>query len=145
MLFSSEKARKNIVLLSLVAFSVSMGGSLIQLFMTSDVSNQAGAAETTIDTQLVDAEEGYKIVIQREPNNETALQGLLEARLARKGWQDAKQTLEKLLELDPKNEGYQGLLEEVNAELSQSADVNSVPESPTDVEVSKTPTELPTD
>ena len=71
------------------------------------------ASETSAPGQqskLEDQARGYELVLQREPDNQTALRGLLEARLQLKDFKSAIAPLEKLAALNPNRTEYTVLL-----------------------------------
>ncbi len=51
--------------------------------------------------ELQAREKGYKKVLEREPNNQNALEGLVQARINMKDYEEAIPLLEKLVELNP--------------------------------------------
>jgi tetratricopeptide (TPR) repeat protein len=60
---------------------------------------------------------GYEAVLQREPDNQTALRGLLETRLALKDVKGAIVPLEKLAKLNPAETNYTVLLAQAKQEV----------------------------
>ncbi|MBL1174098.1 tetratricopeptide repeat protein [Pantanalinema sp. GBBB05] len=60
---------------------------------------------------------GYELVLQREPDNLTALRGLLEARLALGDIKGATEPLEKLAKLNPNETYYAVLLAQAKQQL----------------------------
>ena len=65
------------------------------------------------NSELEKQEQGYALVLQREPENQMALQGLVQVRLQRNNLQGAVAPLEKLVELNPDRADYQALLAQV--------------------------------
>ncbi|GAB4134092.1 MAG: hypothetical protein Fur0046_05530 [Cyanobacteria bacterium J069] len=61
---------------------------------------------------LREEEKGFSLVLQREPENQTALEGLANARIKLKDYAGAIAPLEKLASLYPDQEDYQTLLKE---------------------------------
>lgn len=121
MLIKTDKARRAVVLVMFLLFSIPMGSSLIGTLFSSGSSTQNSAqaeAVNDVQAQITEAEAGYEIVLKREPENRTALEGLLQVRMANENWTGAKQPLEKLIALDPDNQSYPAILEEVNGQLS---------------------------
>ncbi|NJN24290.1 MAG: hypothetical protein HC810_07760 [Acaryochloridaceae cyanobacterium RL_2_7] len=117
MLFKSENSRRKFTLIAGAIFAVGMGQSLLAVFTAP---NQLSSAEATdqVPQEEVDLEAGYKIVLEREPENQTALQGLIQVQLANQKFTEAKPHIEKLIALNPENDGLRALLEEVNQQLA---------------------------
>ena len=69
--------------------------------------------------QLEAQENGYEKVLKKEPNNETALKGLVQTRLNMKDYEGAVEPLEKLVELNPEREDYQRVLGQLKQQTSQ--------------------------
>jgi len=115
--------------IALVGFS--MGPLLAGLFNPTASESEPSITPTpTADTaqlsQLEDQARGYEMVLQREPDNETALRGFLQAKfeLIRQGRgevEDVVEPLRKLSELNP-NEAEYGIL------LAQSQEYSGDPE-----------------
>lgn len=96
------------------------------------------------NTELLARARGYELVLQREPNNTTALEGLAIARIELGDAQGAISPLEKLVELNPQNPEYKAALEQVRQGAAQPA--GSPPSSPAatpDASPQATPTASP--
>lgn len=76
-------------------------------------------AEATEKDALKSQAEGYALVLQREPNNQTALEGLAKAQLDLGNKQAAIAPLEKLVQLHPDRVDYQALLKETRQQIGQ--------------------------
>lgn len=112
-----------VVVLALIAF---VGFSLVPILDSILKSSQAQSRSTPTPTQtaqsndkqsqlLQDQVRGYELVLQREPDNVTALRGLLQVRLELIGQgvgaiKDVVPTLEKLAKLNPETTEYGILL-----------------------------------
>ncbi len=110
-----------IIVLSILAFA---GFSLAPLLGGILEENQVQSQPSQTPTQTVGTDKisdlqsqarGYELVLQREPNNQTALRGLLEVRLELIRLEQAKiedviAPLERLSELNPENRNYSILL-----------------------------------
>jgi len=70
--------------------------------------------------QLQVQENGYEAVLEREPNNENALEGLVQTRLDLKDYDGAVEPLEQLVELNPEREDYQRVLGQLKQETNQN-------------------------
>lgn len=79
---------------------------------TSGASPSAtpGASPASQQAELADQARGYELVLQREPDNQTALRGLLETRIRQGDVQGAIEPLEKLAKLNPDQSDYTVLL-----------------------------------
>ncbi|RMF67660.1 MAG: Tfp pilus assembly protein PilF [Cyanobacteria bacterium J069] len=73
-------------------------------------SASPGASPAAQQAELADQARGYELVLQREPDNQTALRGLLETRIRQGDVQGAIEPLEKLARLNPDQSDYTVLL-----------------------------------
>jgi hypothetical protein len=105
-----------ITLLSLLFFVGSTGFAFIGLFTgAKNQPTQAANKAQSQAEQLKLQETGYLEVLKREPKNQTALQGLVEVRLATNDLKGAIAPLETLIELNPNQPSLKELLEKVKA------------------------------
>ncbi len=83
-------------------------------FQTSNraaTANASPSASPVAQQQELEAQaKGYELVLQREPENQTALRGLLETRIRQGNVQGAIEPLEKLAKLNPDQADYTVLL-----------------------------------
>ena len=117
-----EKAKKRKKLIISISIASFFGSSVMaavpaiqQIFQEDDVP-QAESVESTLKQQ----EQGYQLVLQREPNNQVALDGLLQVRLQLDDIPGAIEVLEKLVKLNPEREDYKRGLENLKKELGKS-------------------------
>jgi hypothetical protein len=121
MLFKSENTRRKVTLVAGLLFFLGMGQSVIASFMASNPNSQNStqATESVVPEQL-DMESGYQIVLEREPDNQTALQGLVQARMAKEDWQGMIGPLDQLIALNPQEESAIALRKMVDDQLAQT-------------------------
>jgi hypothetical protein len=117
-----EKTKKAIVIVSGVAF---LGSSLMGLAGLIGSSFQSSAqgekATQSQNAQILAQEKGYIAVLQREPKNPTAIEGLeqiVNAKAMSGDLQGAKSTIAALVKIDPKNKNYQAALVKVDKDLA---------------------------
>jgi cytochrome c-type biogenesis protein CcmH/NrfG len=95
---------------------VSFGGStifgIVSLFASglSSQHQQKPTAAVSQESLLAAQERGYETVLQREPQNQTALEGLANVRLQMNNQVGAIEPLEKLVKLNPDRADYKELL-----------------------------------
>ncbi|HBE17046.1 MAG TPA: hypothetical protein DEG17_19970 [Cyanobacteria bacterium UBA11149] len=119
---SQTKPLQRILLLwSIVAFVASSGYGLFSLFSSAwQQPKRSGQNEAQlINKQLQEQEKGYELVLQREPENQVALKGLVDTRLEMKNVKGAIAPLEKLVELNPDREDYKTLLSKLKQEIEK--------------------------
>lgn len=95
-------------------------GTLFQGSPSTATNSPAPTASTSPSAQKAELEaqaKGYELVLQREPENITALRGLLEAKLALGDVQGAVTPLERLAKLQPDETMYSVLLAQARQQL----------------------------
>ncbi len=119
---SKESPLKRILLVfSMVAFLGSTGYGLFGLYSNALQQPQTTATseEASVDQQLAAKERGYELVLEREPENRVALEGLVEIRLQMQDTQGAIAPLEKLIELHPQEARYKVQLDQLQQQMNQ--------------------------
>lgn len=104
---SRQRFKQVVILVSIVSFfgSTAFGayGAINSLLKQPTEDAQAAvSAQSQLQTQ----ERGYEMVLKREPENQTALKGLVEVRLQMKNAKGAVEPLKKLVKLNPDKKEY---------------------------------------
>lgn len=101
-----------IIILSAVAFVGSTVLGVVSLYSNAfqDSKSTAPTAAASKDAQLQAQARGYESVLKREPDNQLALQGLVQARLQLNDLKGAVEPMEKLVKLNPDRADYKTLL-----------------------------------
>jgi hypothetical protein len=121
--------RKQIQRLLIVIFGLAFVGStafaiIDSLFAarnTTTTNEAATTAETSVTEQLQAQAQGYAKVLEREPENTTALTGLLQTSLQMGDLTTAIAPLKKLTELYPENTELKDLLTKIETELAKQS------------------------
>ncbi|MGK7878445.1 MAG: tetratricopeptide repeat protein [Xenococcaceae cyanobacterium] len=124
----SQQKRSRWLYVVLVLMLVALiGFSLLPILSSITQANQSRTRTASAPTsdiplekqaQLETEAKGYELVLEREPDNETALQGLLEARLKQGNIKGAINPLERLAKLHPQQTDYTILLAQAKQQLS---------------------------
>jgi predicted Zn-dependent protease len=97
--------------------------------------NQPAADEKAAQSQnaqLQAEEKGFAAVLKREPNNQTALKGLVSIRMRQGDAPGTKAALEQLVKLNPTNTEYKELLDAINKQMAEAKKVGTLkPTEPT--------------
>jgi len=109
---------RGMLILAVGAF-VAVGFAGVFGSRASSGSNQNTPAQNTesITQQLQGQIEGYKLVLEREPNNPAALAGIIDAQIKLGDLEGAVEPLEKLAELNPETPEYSILLAQTKQQL----------------------------
>lgn len=109
----SDRIKQAFALVSIVSFGGSAIVGIVSLF-GSALSGQHQQKQATPvvskESVLAAKERGYETVLQREPQNQTALEGLANVRLEMKDDVGTIESLEKLVKLNPDRADYKQLL-----------------------------------
>lgn len=107
--FRGPWKQKLILILSLLGFANLVGGGLMQPLWSAVRGETPGQGaqnpipEPSGESALVTQERGYGLVLQREPNNETALRGLVDTRTQLGDEAGAIAALDQLIALHPED------------------------------------------
>ncbi|MEG3926482.1 MULTISPECIES: tetratricopeptide repeat protein [unclassified Microcoleus] len=109
-----DRIKQIFALVSMVGFGGSAIFGMVSLF-GSGLSSQhqqksAPVVAVSQESLLAAQERGYETVLQREPQNQTALEGLANVRLQMNNKVGAIEPLEKLVKLYPDRADYKALL-----------------------------------
>ena len=110
-----------------------LGTSLLSVSGMISSSNQPTENATQSQNAQLQAEEkGFAAVLKREPNNQTALRGLVQIRLRQGDAPGTKAALEQLVKLNPTNKEYKELLAAINKQVAEPKKVGTLkPTEPT--------------
>ena len=108
----SDRIKQIFALVSMVGFGGSAIFGMVSLFGSglSSPHQQKPTAAVSQESLLAAQERGYETVLQREPQNQTALEGLANVRLQMNNQVGAIDPLEKLVKLNPDRADYKQLL-----------------------------------
>ncbi|MTF38621.1 tetratricopeptide repeat protein [Cyanobacterium aponinum] len=112
--------RRVLVILSgLSFFSFSIFG-VVKMLKSPSNANQPQQQETDSAQAILEKEaQGYKLVLQREPDNIFALEKLVQIYLSGGDLASALPLMEKLVSLQPENQSYQEALSFIKQGLAQ--------------------------
>ena len=108
-----DRTKQIFALVSMVGFAGSTIFGIVSLFgsgLSSQHQQKPVAAVVSQESLLAAQERGYETVLQREPQNQTALEGLANVRLGMNNKLGAIEPLEQLVKLNPDRADYKVLL-----------------------------------
>ncbi|WP_333248834.1 MULTISPECIES: tetratricopeptide repeat protein [unclassified Microcoleus] len=111
-----DRIKQIFALVSMVGFGGSAIFGMVSLFgsgLSSQHQQKPATAAVSQESLLAAQERGYETVLQREPQNQTALEGLANVRLQMNNQVGAIEPLEKLVKLNPDRADYKVLLGQV--------------------------------
>ncbi|HEY9301551.1 MAG TPA: tetratricopeptide repeat protein [Phormidium sp.] len=109
----SDRTKQIFALVSMVSFGGSAIFGIFSLFssgLSSQHQQKQATATVSQESLLAAQERGYETVLQREPQNQTALEGLANVRLQMNNGKGAIEPLENLVKLYPDRADYKELL-----------------------------------
>jgi len=127
---SQKPLHRILIIVSLVAFVGSTAYGFVGMFQsaTNPPKEDAKTAEVkSRDSQLQAQVRGYESVLKREPTNQVALEGLVQAQLQMNNFKGAVEPMEKLVKLNPNREDYKALLLQVKAQVVKGSKVGDQP------------------
>ncbi|WP_445636153.1 TPR repeat-containing protein [Nostoc sp. DSM 114161] len=130
-----EQRRKIVTIVSMVSFVGSMVFATIPSIQQAIQSPKPVAASVSPESALQQQVKGYELVLQREPENQLALEKLSLLRLNLKDAKGAMEPLEKLVKLHPERQDYKTVLEQIKkqegiGQAKGDRSTNNQPKSP---------------
>ncbi len=107
-----ERRQKIVTIVSLVSFVGSTVFAVIPAIQKASQPKSA-IASPSAESVLQQQARGYELVLQREPENQLALEKLSLLRLQLKDAKGAMEPLEKLVKLHPDRQDYKVVLEQI--------------------------------
>lgn len=107
-----------LMLFALVSFSMM---PLLTSILKSERGSEQSHLSQVEQQKLAGQALGYQMVLEREPDNQTALRGLLDTRLQQGDLKQAIEPLEKLARLNPQQSDYLLLLAEAKEQIQDYA------------------------
>ncbi|MBD2680425.1 MULTISPECIES: tetratricopeptide repeat protein [Nostoc] len=126
-----ERRQRIVTMVSMVSFFGSMVFAAIPPIQQAIQSPKPVAASVSPESALQQQVKGYELVLQREPENQLALEKLSVLRLKLKDPKGAMEPLEKLVKLHPERQDYKTVLAEIKKqEVKGDRSTNNQPKSP---------------
>ena len=120
-----KRFQRIIILGSGLAFLGSTGFILIEALSNSPQQPAPTKTANSTPAQLAEREQGYELVLKREPENPAALQGLVETRIQMDDLAGAIEPMEKLVEIYPEQPELKALLEALKQQADSQGDGTS--------------------
>ncbi|MDJ1172662.1 tetratricopeptide repeat protein [Roseofilum capinflatum] len=145
--------KKILIFVSIISFLGGTSLGMLRVFSSvinteeSNPASQSESPELTPEQTLIQQARGYEVVLQREPENRIALEGLLVVRLQMNDLQNARIPLQKLVDLYPDDNTYQELMAQLENELqkrtnsTQNKDQTNINTNPDDLNKSEDKTQ----
>ncbi|BAY60659.1 hypothetical protein NIES22_07180 [Calothrix brevissima NIES-22] len=116
-----QRRQKFLTIVSIVSFFGSILFSAVPVIQKALQEPQPKAAtQKSPDSLLQEQAKGWEMVLQREPQNQLALEGLVNVRIKLNDTQGAIQILEKLVKLHPERQDYKVVLDKFKQEVGKN-------------------------
>ena len=112
-----ERKKRILTIVSIVSFLGSTVFAVVPLVQRATQNPPPVTTTKSIESSLREQAKGYELVLQREPNNQMALEKLSLVRVQMKDFKGASELLEKLVKLHPDREDYKVVLADMKKRL----------------------------
>lgn len=117
---NKKNLQRIVILMFGLAFIGSTGAAVLAgLFDNRNTTSNTVANTESLEEQIQAQVRGYEKVLEREPENLTALTGLAQLYLQTGNPEQAIPTIEKLAKLQPERQEYQDILQILKQQRSQ--------------------------
>lgn len=108
-----ERKKRILTVVSVVSFFGSMVMGAVPAIQRAIQNPQSTTTTVSPESTFQEQAKGYELVLQREPNNQTALEKLSLLRVQMKDFKGAAELLEKLVNLHPDRQDYKVILKDI--------------------------------
>jgi cytochrome c-type biogenesis protein CcmH/NrfG len=115
-----ERKTRILTIVSVIGFVGSTVFAVVPAIQQAIQNPQPVTISTSVESSLQEQAKGYDLVLQREPNNQVALEKLSLVRVQLKDFKGAIQPLEKLVKLHPDRQDYKVILEDMKKREKES-------------------------
>ncbi|BAY37136.1 hypothetical protein NIES2111_14710 [Nostoc sp. NIES-2111] len=109
-----ERKKRILTIVAIASFLGSTVFAVVPLVQRATQSPPPENATKSIESSLREQAKGYELVLQREPNNQVALEKLSLLRVQMKDFKGASEILEKLVKQYPDRQDYKVILEDLS-------------------------------
>ncbi|MBR8839484.1 MAG: tetratricopeptide repeat protein [Stigonema ocellatum SAG 48.90 = DSM 106950] len=114
-----ERRQRLVTVVSIISFLCS--GAVSVVSSVKQGSQNSKPVTVSAESALQQQVRGFELVLQREPDNQVALEGLVMARIQMKDVQGAIPPLEKLVKLHPERQDYKQMLQQVKKQVGKGS------------------------
>lgn len=114
-----DRKKRIVMIVSIISFIGSTVFAIVPVVQRAIQNPPIVSTSISTESDLQEQAKGYELVLQREPNNQVALEKLSLLRLQLKDVNGAIKLLEKLVKLHPDREDYKVILEDMRKRQKQ--------------------------
>ncbi len=114
-----ERRQRILTIVSIVSFVGSTVFAIVPSIQQAIESPKPATASVSRESALQQQVKGYELVLQREPENQLALEKLSLLRLELNDAKGAMESLEKLVKLHPDRQDYKTVLADVKKKMGE--------------------------
>ncbi|KYC42997.1 hypothetical protein WA1_12900 [Scytonema hofmannii PCC 7110] len=115
-----DRRKRIVTWVSIISFAGS-GMAAVVPALQKITQNETQQKVESPEVSLKQQAQGFELVLQREPENVVALEGLVKLRIHFKDVRGAIPLMEKLVKLHPTRQDYKTALEQLKKEVSKSS------------------------